>query len=120
MARALRIQLPGGRYLVTARGNERREIFRDDTDRFRFLELLGELDGRFGTRAHAYVLMDNHYYLLLETPEPNLSRAMHWCNVSYSGWFNLRHRRSGHLLQGRFNAELVARAPEVVTGQSPR
>jgi REP element-mobilizing transposase RayT len=107
MARALRIQLPGGRYLVTARGNERREIFRDDTDRFRFLELLGELDGHFGTKVHAYVLMDNHHHLLLETPEPNLSRAMHWCNVSYSVGFNLRHRRSGHLLQGRFNAELV-------------
>lgn len=69
--------------------------------------LLSELGQRFGTRVHAYVLMDNHYHLLLETPEPNLSRAMQWCNVSYSVWFNLRHRRSGHLLQGRFGADLV-------------
>jgi REP element-mobilizing transposase RayT len=107
MARALRIQCPGGRYHVTARGNERREIFWDDTDRFHFLELLGELGRRFGARVHAYVLMDNHYHLLLETPEPNLSRAMQWCNVSYSVWFNLRHRRSGHLLQGRFGADIV-------------
>jgi putative transposase len=53
------------------------------------------------------VLMDNHYHLLLETPEPDLSRAMHWCNVSYSVWFNLRHQRSGHLLQGRFGADIV-------------
>jgi putative transposase len=69
MARALRIERPGGRYHVTARGNERKEIFRDDTDRFHFLESLGELAERFGVRVHAYVLMDNHYHLLLETPE---------------------------------------------------
>jgi putative transposase len=107
MARALRIQCPGGRCHVAARGNERREIFRDDTDRFHFLELPSELGQRFGVRVHAYVLMENHYHLLLETPEPNLSRAMQWCNVSYSVWFNLPHRRSGHLPQGRFGAELV-------------
>ena len=107
MARALRIQCPGGRYHVTARGNERGKIFWDDVDRFHFLELLSDLGKRFGTRAHAYVLMDNHYHLLLENQEPNLSRAMHWCNVSYSVWFNVRHRRSGHLLQGRFAANIV-------------
>jgi REP-associated tyrosine transposase len=107
MARALRIQHPGGRYHVTARGNERKDIFRDDTDRFRFLELLSGLSERFGTRIHACVLMDNHYHLLLETPEPNLSRTMQWVNVSYSVWFNRRHRRSGHLLQGRFGAAVV-------------
>jgi REP element-mobilizing transposase RayT len=107
MARALRFQCPGGRYHVTARGNERKEIFWDDSDRFRFLEVLGELSQRFGARVHAYVLMNNHYHLLLETPEPNLSRAMQWCNVSYSVWFNLRHHRHGHLFQGRFGAEIV-------------
>lgn len=107
MARALRIQCPDGRYHVTARGNERREIYWDDADRFHFLEVLSQLGQRFGARVHAYVLMDNHYHLLLETPEPNLSRVMQWCNVSYSVWFNLRHRRSGHLLQGRFGADLV-------------
>lgn len=107
MARALRFECPGGRYPVTARRNERRNIFRDDSDRFHLLELLSELGPRFGSRIHAYVLMDNHYHLLVETPEANLSRAMQWCNVSYSVWFNLRHHRSGHLFQGRFGADLV-------------
>ena len=67
MARPLRIERPGGRYHVTARGNERRDIFRDDPDRFHFLELLSEIGERFGARVHAYVLMDNHYHLLLES-----------------------------------------------------
>ena len=107
MARPLRIERPGGRYHVTARGNERKEIFREDSDRFHFLEQLGELGERFGARVHAYVLMDNHYHLLVETPEANLSRAMHWLNAGYCVWFNRRHRRSGHLLQGRFGAFVV-------------
>jgi putative transposase len=72
-----------------------------------FLELLSELPSRFGVRLHAYVLMDNHYHLLMETPEANLSRALQWLNVSYSVWFNRRHRRSGHLFQGRFKAVLI-------------
>ena len=107
MARPLRIERPGGRSHVVARGNERKAIFRDDTDRFHFLELLSQLGERFGVRVHAYVLMDNHYHLLLETPEGNLSRAMHWVNAGYSVWFNRRHRRNGHLLQGRFGAFVV-------------
>ena len=76
MARALLIEIAGGRYHLNARGNERKDIFWDDTDRFHFLELLGESSERFGTRVHAYVLMNNHYHLLVETPEANLSRAM--------------------------------------------
>ncbi len=107
MARDLRIQIPGGRYHITARGNERRAIFRQDTDRIRLLELFSELPGRFGVRLHAYVLMNNHYHLVMETPEANLSRATQWLNVSYSVWFNRRHRRSGHLFQGRFKAILI-------------
>jgi putative transposase len=107
MARPLRIEIPGGRYHLTARGNERRNIFRDDRDRLHFLDLLSELPERFGTRLHAYVLIDNHYHLLIETPEANLSRTGQWLNVSYSVWFNRRHRRQGHLLQGRFGAVLV-------------
>src|SRR5262245_7521982 len=104
MARPLRIERPGGRYHVTARGNERRAIYRDDRDRLRFLELLGEARERYGVRVHAYVLMDNHFHLLVETPEANLSRAMQWLNVSYSVWFNRRRDRSGHLFQGRFHS----------------
>jgi REP element-mobilizing transposase RayT len=97
----------GGRFHVTARGNDRKDIFRVDADRFHFLELLSDLGERFRTRVHAYVLMDNHYHLLLETAEANLSRTMHWLNAGYCVWFNHRHRRDGHLLQGRFGAFIV-------------
>ena len=97
MARPLRIERPGAGYHVTARGNERKAIFRDAPDRFHFLELLAELTQRYRVRAHAYVLMDNHFHLLLETPEANLSRAMQWLGVGYSVWFNRRHERVGHL-----------------------
>jgi putative transposase len=107
MARPLRIERPGGRYHVTARGNERKALFRSEADRFHFLTLLGELRERFGVKVHAYVLMDNHFHLMLETPEANLSRAMQWLLVSYSVWFNRRHDRVGHLFQGRFQAVIV-------------
>lgn len=107
MARPLRIECVDGRYLVSARGNERRAIFRDDRDRLHFLEIVGELPERFGTRVHGYILMDNHFHLLLETPEANLSRTGQWLNVSYSVWFNRRHARSGHLFQGRFGSVLI-------------
>jgi REP element-mobilizing transposase RayT len=80
----LRIERPGGRYHVSARGNERKAIYRVDGDRAHFLELLAQATEQFGIRVHAYVLMDNHYHLLIETPEANLSRALQWLNVSYS------------------------------------
>jgi len=107
MARPLRWERPGARYHVTARGNERRAIFRDAADRQHFISLLAELPERFGTCLHAYVLMPNHYHLLLETPEANLSRVGQWLNVSYSVWFNRRHQRSGHLFQGRYGAIII-------------
>jgi REP element-mobilizing transposase RayT len=110
MARPLRIEVPGCFYHVTARGNERRAIFRADADRRRFLELLGESTARFDLRLHAYVLMDNHYHLLLQLREANLSRAMQWLGVCYTGWFNRRHRRVGHLFQGRFHAVALEEA----------
>ncbi len=69
MARPLRLERPGRRYHLTARGQERRSIYRDDGDRGHFLELLEEATDRFGVRIHAYVLMDNHYHLLVETPD---------------------------------------------------
>ena len=104
MARPLRIDQPGGWYHLTSRGNERRRIFRDTGDCEHFLELLGELVARFRWRIHTYVLMNNHYHLEVETAEANLSSGMHWLQVSYSVWFNRRHRRVGHLFQGRFKA----------------
>jgi REP element-mobilizing transposase RayT len=107
MARPLRVERRGGRYHASARGNERRNIFRDDTDRFHFLELLSDTPERFGARLHAYVLMDNHFHLLIETPEANLSRSMQWLGISYSMWFNKRHDRAGHLFQARFKACIV-------------
>ena len=110
MARPLRIEQPGGWYHVTARGNERKAIYRDKRDRQRFLEVLVEMVGRFRVRLHGFVLMDNHYHLLLELSESNLSRAVQWLNVSYSVWFNRRHGRNGHLFQGRFKS--VAVSPE--------
>lgn len=109
MARPLRIEQPGGWYHCTARGNEQRPIFREDRDRQHFCERLAETVERFRLVLHAYVLMPNHYHLLLETPEPNLSRAMQWLNVSYSVWFNRRYQRNGHLFQGRFKAIVVSR-----------
>jgi REP element-mobilizing transposase RayT len=92
---------------VTARGNERRDIFRDDRDRDRFLSVLERTVGLFRWRLHAYVLMGNHYHLVLETPEPTLSRGMRQLNGIYTQAFNRIHRRTGHLLQGRFKAVLV-------------
>jgi REP-associated tyrosine transposase len=107
MARPLRIEIAGGWYHVTARGNERRAIFRDNTDRKHWLALLEQWADRFEIRIHAYVLMDNHYHLLLETHAANLTQAMQWLQVSYTVWFNRRHRRAGHLFQGRYHAILV-------------
>lgn len=109
MARPLRIEREGGWYHVTARGNERRRIYRDDRDRHHFKDLMAEARTRFRLRLHVYVLMDNHYHLLVELQEANLSQAMQWLNVSYSVWFNRRHQRSGHLFQGRFKSVVVSR-----------
>jgi putative transposase len=107
MGRPLRIERAGGWYHVTGRGNERRAIFRDDRDREHFLELVAEMVGRFKVVLHAYQLMDNHYHLIVELREKNLSRACHWLGVSYTNWFNRRHGRSGHLFQGRFKSVAV-------------
>ena len=107
MSRPLRIERAGGWYHLTSRGNERRAIFRDDRDRVHFCALLGEMVSRFRVRLHAFVLMDNHYHLIVELTEPNLSRTGQWLNVSYSVWFNRRHGRSGHLFQGRFKSVVL-------------
>jgi len=77
MARPLRLERPGGRFHVTARGNERKPIYREDSDRAHFLELLAEATERFGLRVHAYVLMDNHYHLLVETPQNEFEAENH-------------------------------------------
>lgn len=86
------------------RGIERGAIFLDRRDREHFLELLGETVERYRFRMHAFCLMENHYHLLLQTPDANLSRGMQWLGLSYSSWFNARHERVGHLFQGRFKS----------------
>ncbi len=107
MARPLRIEYPGACYHVTCRGNERREIFADDRDRKRFLEILAESKEIYGVEVHGYVVMANHFHLLVMTPEANLQKFMHRFNTSYTVHYNRRHRRSGHLYQGRYKAILV-------------
>lgn len=107
MARPLRIEYPGAYYHVTCRGNERREIFADDLDRKRFLEILAESKEIYGVEVHGYVVMANHFHLLVMTPEANLQKFMHRFNTSYTVHYNRRHRRSGHLYQGRYKAILV-------------
>jgi len=111
MARSIRIERAGGWYHLTARGNERRAIYRDPRDRQHFCDLLAEMVRQFDVVLHAFVLMDNHYHLLVELRETNLSRAMQWLNVSYSVWFNRRHGRSGHLFQGRYRSVIVEAEP---------
>ena len=107
MARPLRIDIEGGWYHVMSRGIERRVIFLDDSFHFHFLDLLGEMTERFGVEVHAYVLMGNHYHLILRTPEANASRAMQWLNVSFSAWSNAKRQRVGHVFQGRFRSTLI-------------
>ena len=116
MARPLRINVAEGWYHVTSRGTDRRVIYDGDREYAHFLGLLGEMRGRFRLRIHAYVLMPNHYHVLIETPEVNLSQAMQWLNTSYGMWYNRRHGRVGPLLQGRFKAVLVESPSSAVSG----
>jgi REP element-mobilizing transposase RayT len=109
MARALRIQIPGSNYHVTCRGNERKAIYRDDTDRQAFLTKLQDSLRIYQVELHAYVLMDNHFHLMVRTVRGNLSEFMRHFNISYTAAFNRRHRRVGHLYQGRYKAILVDR-----------
>ena len=107
MARKLRIVFEGAIYHVTVRGNGRQDIFRDDGDRGRFLDQLSEQAGKHGVRLYLYCLMNNHVHLLVETPQANISRFMQSLMTAYTMYFNKRHRRVGHLLQGRFGGKPV-------------
>ena len=107
MARPLRIEYEGAHYHVTSRGNERKAIFRGDVDREKFIELIRRAVEQFDLRLHAYVLMDNHYHLLIETRRAGLNRALRYLNGVYTQTFNRRHNRVGHLFQGRYKAILV-------------
>jgi REP element-mobilizing transposase RayT len=107
MARQLRIEFPDALYHVTSRGNARQDIFLTDDDRIAFLGFLGIAVKRFGWLLSAWVLMTNHFHLVVQTPQPNLSRGMHWLNGVYAAWFNRNHDRCGHLFQGRFHSFLI-------------
>lgn len=107
MSRPLRLDLPGALHYVTARGGRGGEIFFDDDDRRRFLELLGEVCVRFAWKIHAYCQMAGHYHLLVETPNDNLWRGMRQLNGVYTQGCNRRHGLSGHLFGGRYKAVLV-------------
>jgi len=107
MGRPLRIEYPGALYHITSRGNERKPIFHDDADRTKFLRILEDYHDRHGILIHSYVLMDNHYHLILETPRGNLVKVMHGLNGGYTGYFNRKYGRSGHLFQGRYKGILV-------------
>jgi len=104
MARRPRLEYPGAVYHVMDRGDRGEDIFLDPEDRRRFLRTLGQACERTGWRVHSFVLMRNHYHLLLETPEPNLSRGMHWLQTTYTTRHNKRHALRGHLFQGRYKA----------------
>lgn len=107
MSRPLRLEYAGAVYHLTSRGNARQKIFLNDDGRETFLNSLSHVISRYGWLCHAYCLMDNHYHLIVETPRPNLSLGMRQLNGIYTQAFNRRHRRVGHLFQGRYKAILV-------------
>ena len=107
MSRPLRVEYPGAVYHITSRGNERKSIFKSDGDRQLFLNIFRQTISRFHWLCHGYALMDNHYHLLIETPEANLSRGMRQLNGVYTQDFNRIHQRVGHLFQGRYKAVVV-------------
>ncbi|MEE9523242.1 MAG: transposase [Thermodesulfovibrionales bacterium] len=109
MSRPLRIQYEGAVYHITCRGNERRDIFRDETDRKTFLDILAKSLHIYNVTLYSYALMKNHFHLLVETPRGNLGEFMRHFNITYTGYYNRIHRRAGHLYQGRYKSIVVDR-----------
>jgi REP element-mobilizing transposase RayT len=107
MTRPLRIAYPGAFYHITSRGNEKKDIYKSDRDRKKFLAYLESATERYGARIHVYCLMSNHYHLLMETPDGNLSEIMRHINGAYTNYYNVKRGRGGHLFQGRYRALLV-------------
>ncbi len=107
MARPLRIEYEGAFYHITARGNERKRVFLSKADYEKFLADLRSSAERFSVVIHCYVLMGNHYHLIVETPKANLSSFMHAIQSGYTTYFNTKRGRSGHLFQGRYKSILI-------------
>jgi putative transposase len=107
MPRKLRLEYEGAIYHVMNRGDRREAIFKDDRDRERFLETLGQVCLKTDWRVHAWCLMNNHFHLVVETPKANLVAGMKWFLGTYTGRFNRRHKLFGHLFSGRYKALIV-------------
>lgn len=107
MARPLRIEYEGAVYHVTSRGNRRKPIFKEEADQKLFLTTLENVNKRYNWLCHAYCLMNNHYHLIIETPEGNLSKGMRQLNGVYTQMFNKKHKKTGHIFQGRYKAILI-------------
>lgn len=107
MSRPLRIEYPGAFYHVTSRGNERKDVFKSQNDREKFLEYLKSATERYRAVIHVYCLMSTHYHIFLETPRGNLSQIMRHINGAYTTYYNVKRKRAGHLFQGRYKAILV-------------
>ena len=107
MARPLRIEYEGAFYHIIQRGIERRNIFISDEDKEKLLHYFDLAHTAYNAVFHTYILMNNHYHIILETPRANLSRVMHYINTAYAAYFNTKHKRVGPLYQGRFKAILV-------------
>ena len=107
MARPLRIEYEGAYYHIFSRGNKKQQIFHTDRDRHTFLKTLARMSERFDVTIFAYVLLNNHYHLLIRTNRANLSKAMHWLGTTYTTIFNLTNSQAGHLFQGRFKSIIV-------------
>jgi len=114
MARPLRVEFEGASYHITSRGNAAQSIFLAECDREDFLDVLAATIIRFGWACHAYCLMPDHYHLAIETPQANLSGGMRYLNWTYTQAFNRRYLRSGHLLEGRYEAILVEKGPHLL------
>ena len=107
MARPLRLEFAGALYHITSRGDGREAIYLSDGDRELYLEVFAEVCEHCNWLCHAYCLMGNHYHLLVETPDANLSKGMRHLNGVYTQRFNRRHQRVGHVFQGRYKAILI-------------
>jgi REP element-mobilizing transposase RayT len=101
------VEFEGALYHLCARGNERQKVYRDEKDRTEFLEMVERSSRRYQVSILGFVLLGNHFHLIAQTHRANLSRWMHWLMVTYTVYFNWRHRRSGHLFQGRYKSFLV-------------